>query len=372
MSKEIACFICARPYQIITAIHLVICNNIDADLFIVDSVHNAEEIGNKISRYRIFTNVKIVHQKDFVGVFKSTKLQYVYNAVTLLFHIDSLVSRYIDSDRIYNTIYISSRTPFSRTFLMYFQKHYSNTLCVFFEDGLGSYYNRGTIHEKLMDRIVGKCVIGRAYQGTDVKSILLYSPQLFRTAVVNYSSDIECHEIPKWPTDSKWVGMLNDIFGFSEEDRIKESVIILDCIAPNRERKSVDKFYTKIAELVGTNNLIIKQHPFNERLPDENLKYYSKFDIPFELICLNVDMSNKLLITISSTSVSTPVLLFGKEPYVLTLSETDLNFDSKSKVNFQDIANLYKDSGRFMAAKSLNEALEFVEIYKKENMNQRK
>lgn len=361
MNREVACFICGTPYQIITAIHLAGSNDMDADMFIVDMVSGVDVLEKRILQYGIFSNVSIVHEKDAVGKARSHGMQYINTAAVTCLKLDAIVEKYVDTKRKYSKLYISSRAAIPRMFLMYFQKHKYDFEYVYFDDGLGSYYNKWTIHEKTIDRLVGKLVLGKNYKGLGAGKLLLYSPKLFSIAQVNYTDKIDVQRIPAWNKDL--IVTLNGIFRYSAKDEIKEPVIILDCCIPADHRRPVDEFYMKVVELVGRQNVIIKSHPRNKCSQIEGLKYYDNSEIPFELICANLDMTHKLLITISSTAVATPVLLFGKEPYVLTLDDTELRFDTKLKVRFEDIASLYQEQNKFMVGKSLEEAFSFVEKF---------
>ena len=361
MNKEVACFLCGTPYQIITAIHLAVNHNMDADLFIVDMVRGTETVVKRILQTGIFSNVNIVHEKDAIGKVRSRCMQYINVAAVTCLRLDSTVEKYINKKRKYNKLYFSSRAAIPRMFLMYFQKHKYDFEYMYFDDGLGSYYNKWTIHEKATDRLIGKAILGKSYKGLDVRKLLLYSPDLFNIAQVNCSEKIDIQRIPAW--DKNLITMLNGIFGYSANDEIKESVIILDCCIPDKQRKPVEDFYTKVVELIGRENVIIKSHPRNKGNQIDGLKYYDNSEIPFELICANLDMTDKLLITISSTAVVTPVLLFGKEPYILTLDDTELGFDEKLKIRFEDIASLYHERCRFMVGKSLKGAIDFVKKY---------
>lgn len=62
---------------------------------------------------------------------------------------------------------------------------------------------------------------------------------------------------------------------------------------------------TKIAELVGKNNLLVKVHPRDnpERFIENNLSVDTNSSIPWEAIQLNYDFSNHVFITVCSGSV---------------------------------------------------------------------
>lgn len=69
-----------------------------------------------------------------------------------------------------------------------------------------------------------------------------------------------------------------------------------------------------MAERVGRDKIMVKIHPRNPHNRFLELGYKTNQDtsIPWELILMNVDMSDKVLITISSSSILNPILILGQ------------------------------------------------------------
>ena len=68
-----------------------------------------------------------------------------------------------------------------------------------------------------------------------------------------------------------------------------------------------------LAEKVGKENIMIKIHPRNPENRFEKLGYKTNKDtfIPWEVILMNNDFSDKVLIAIGSQTILTPYMLFG-------------------------------------------------------------
>jgi hypothetical protein len=148
---------------------------------------------------------------------------------------------------------------------------------------------------------------------------------LFHPANIKWHFEGKCLEIPKIDCDDlkfrnicNWVFRYDDIcdsydrkYIFMEESYFVEGLKINDV-----------ELVEQIAARVGKENIMIKIHPRNpvNRFKQAGFKTNENMSIPWELIVMNTgDISDKILITIASSSVMTPILLFGKKVHVYSL-----------------------------------------------------
>lgn len=76
-----------------------------------------------------------------------------------------------------------------------------------------------------------------------------------------------------------------------------------------------------LAKIVGKDNIFVKIHPRNPENRFAKLGYTTNHDtaIPWEIIALNLDLREKVLLTIASVSVITPYYLFGLDYHAALL-----------------------------------------------------
>ena len=74
-------------------------------------------------------------------------------------------------------------------------------------------------------------------------------------------------------------------------------------------------------------------------------------------------MKRKLLITVLSTAVVTPIMLLDCEPYVLTLNEVEDFLNVPFIMDYKDFRNLYTDKKRFCIADTLEKGIAFIDKF---------
>jgi hypothetical protein len=76
-------------------------------------------------------------------------------------------------------------------------------------------------------------------------------------------------------------------------------------------------------DIVGKNDLIIRKHPITmgTLYEDHGFTVDTMGNIPWELILLNSKFNNKVLITIMSTAVLSPKMMFNEEPWIIVLAK---------------------------------------------------
>lgn len=114
--------------------------------------------------------------------------------------------------------------------------------------------------------------------------------------------------------------LLNLAFGYKEY-RVKQKFIYLDT-ARNGFIKDEDVYNVLryIVDCVGKDNLLIKPHPRND------LKFYERLgvelfdkDVPWEVFCLNNDISDKVIICEITSAAVMPYLLFDYQYRVISV-----------------------------------------------------
>jgi hypothetical protein len=136
----------------------------------------------------------------------------------------------------------------------------------------------------------------------------------------NYS--LKFKKIPPINKTNENIFLFNNIFGYKHE-KINDQIKLIFLEQPYHKSEDIELqniVISLIDEIIGRNNYLIKLHPST---PVEKYKGFSNLfpsSYPMEILNLNLDMHNKLLITINSTACITPKIVFDEEPKLIYLS----------------------------------------------------
>ena len=111
--------------------------------------------------------------------------------------------------------------------------------------------------------------------------------------------------------------------------------------------------------------MVIKKHPRDEEPEDQRLQYYLHPETPFECVCMNMDMSEKIVISYSSTAATTPKILLDQEPYVIMLYklvEGNAKLSQELSSYFESVKGLYRQEDRFFIPENMEELKEILEF----------
>ncbi len=363
---ERICYSCVTPYQIINAVQIQMAVNADisADLFVINEFPNADQVVDRIKDTHLFGKVILIRESDVYKPGEPSKIKMYFRELAAYIHVKKIMRTILEDAYgvCYNTMYISSKSVINRLIAMRFARQY-NTKIIYFEDGLGSYFNVRTFETALIDRMTRRLLFGKYAKVTKPKTLFLYSPQLFFDAGINCASDLEVKPIPELTANPDFKKVINHIFAYSEEYTIEEPIIIFDGFYYGNEREQLDDFYQKVAEVAGENNVIIKKHPRDKEAGAPELKYYPYPYVPFELICLNTKIENKLLIAIGTTAVTTPILLFHQEPTILTINHISDLIGDHGDPHYGMFREMYSDQNKVYEADTIENALNYVSSY---------
>ncbi len=188
------------------------------------------------------------------------------------------------------------------------------------EEGLGTYVKQENM--LLNASILGKIkhVLLRRQELVNNSVFWFMMPEYMRNNRINYQ------KMPQFSTNSHFTDAVIGFFGEKKEinpfDHSK--YIYFDQIFYNSKHdkisiKLIEEHIALVKEILLKNgNTIIKAHP--RHLTDDRYKYNEYTTaIPWEAISLSIDLNNKVLVSITSTSLVTPKIMLDKEPVVICL-----------------------------------------------------
>ena len=121
----------------------------------------------------------------------------------------------------------------------------------------------------------------------------------------------------------------------------------------------------KIAEVVGKENIFVKIHPRNKVNRFQKLGYVTNqnTEIPWEIIALNIPISEKVLLTIASGSALTSLVNMSSVPkkivMLMNCKEIDDSKLTSSLHSLRTVASLHRDT--VCLPDSFDEAIELLQ-----------
>lgn len=358
-TDEISCFVCTTPFQIITAINLTRQRKMAADLYVVPQFSGAVDLSESIARMEIFRHVIYVDTEQIEKYKRSKNKMVLHLGIAWNYlKISSVVSGFLLEDELYSKIYISSKANIGRLVTLYYIKKGIQFEIIYFDDGESSYDNEIITTPSNADFYLRRVLFGRKAI-KPVSKFLLYSPVMFKE--LNPGSTVNIEQLPAIQQDYETRKIYNDIFNVQFDDLIAERVVILDIIKSENLISSEDELWNQykcIADFFGQENTIIKKHPRDKSRVVDFFNYYRKNGIPFEIILLNQDLTDKVLVTVSSTAITVPKLLFNVEPIVIYLGnmiKTKQGKSGKVLEYYRACKKLYKNPDRFIIPESVDD-----------------
>lgn len=365
-----ALFFCITPYQIIAGIALKKSMNISADLYITDQQLYYKEAASRIEKMGIFDTVQIIPYFQIIRtVFTLNKKRpFIRQLLRIKAYcsVNWVAKKTLIPDTEYKAMFASSRNLVGRLIWYHFLKHDCPMDFYYFDDGEGSYDNTEKIKRvSKMDAIVRTILFGRKSVYTDYPQYL-YSPELYRA--INPDKNIEIRKIPNILDDPQMKEIINTIYDFPEDGAIRERVIYIDTV---REEKKLDyslldQMLQQIFECFGPDNIMVKKHPRDKTPAQDGYHVYKYNGLPFESICLNSDISSKVLIVVRSTAAITPKLMLDQEPRVIALYKILGDYTEKMDHMYRACKALYQDPERFAIPETLDELSEVLKRFRQD------
>ena len=305
--------VCNTFFQILVATHirLKLYKDDVVDIVISNHSNNSEQIAENIRKTGIYRNVIFIRNKKTkkygIGLFHS--ISYTFRRAIEIIR-NEIIARKISKKERYDTLFIANISIFTVLLYNRLLKKSEKLKLNLFEEGLSNYSrfftdadNPDSLHRKWVNK---KGIINNLHK------LYLFNEQYMEwnapNAEIVHLEKINIH-------DKSFTNIINTIFGVAEmTDQYDRKVIFFE------ESHFADGFEVPDVELVnqiagkfGKENIMIKIHPRNKINRFTTLGYKTNVNtaIPWEVIILNQDLSDKILITISSLSVLNPYLYFG-------------------------------------------------------------
>ena len=337
--KKVSVFRCESIYQLLNAIVIkqTLLEDTEADLILTKAT-NFDTVYSSLKEAKIFRNVVISEDTpqtylDWRGMSKSEQKKIYTEPEKYILPIDVSGN--------YSDYYIAVADEYNKIFYYYLLKQGLRPKIHIFEDGMNSYILNNVALCK--NDFIQHSFYGEFSFDKNIVEHLVYQP----SCVVEQDPQIIYTVIPKIDgLDTKIKLKLENIFGrFQLPDEkyiFMEEAFLIDGIA------STDmELLEQIAEIVGKNNIIVKLHPRNtvDRFSPRGFKIMEQTTVPWEVVLLNSNVSQKVFLTISSTAALSAGISFNKEftsIYMYKIMTLGTNIHVRQK-KFKDFFQLIKN-----------------------------
>ena len=289
-------------YQLIFALQLRLTTLKDdyVLLIITDHSRNAKQIYERLSNTHIFDDIdfvesyKQIYNRSFLMKIKDYFNITVCNSNEFKSYLNNIEDKRFDSIISYNYSV--------DLFGIY------SILSIYNRDIEVSCMEESVFYDNLdLDRKIWNYsnVIRKAFRKPSISKHLKYFYCFYPSL---YHGRLEAKRVPRISNDSRCAYEIKKIFNISEDElKYDEKYIYFSSVLDFEGEEPIGEFelVKKIAELVGKNNLLIKQHPrdFRNVYRDSGFKVDKNSDIPWEAIQLSYNFENHIFLTANSGSV---------------------------------------------------------------------
>ena len=297
-------------FQLITAINLklTVLKDENVDLIITDMSTDYEKIANNVKKVNLFNSVQIAYSNKIC--YKKSKL-IKYKS---LFFWKNTLKKFIDKENYnYDVLMFFNYDVLTYSVFNKIYEQNKNIKVHRYEEGYCSYlfdFSHLIITKiyKIFRKLSRKPILE-----DKIERYYFYHPD-----IVLFKANYEYEKIPTLDRNNlELLKILNTVFNYeqvkNEDNYNKKYIFFEECFFC--DNLGVDDFdlIMKIADIVGKENLLVKLHPRNkvDRFSKYGITTNKTIGMPWEVIQMNNNFSDKVFLTIASGSVLASKLYFG-------------------------------------------------------------
>ena len=354
-------FLCNTLYQLIGASSIrEMFPSDQADLILSDHTTRNKKIFDRFQKEKlIFDNIYYIETK-YLYEYDNRLSNYERNKD---YKEDTTISKMMNLNN-YDMFFCANAEPFSTRVVNYLMHKNKHIQINWFEDGLSAYSFDKCYFPSWKGKIKAelKNALGLFGVTSSVSSYYVFQPDKMLWTPKAAIKQIQ-------PISEKLSIELGQLFDFSNcVDKYEEKYIFFEDGAMDWSTNADVELVKVIAEIVGKENIIVKIHPRNpvNRFKELGFKTNQDTSIPWEIIASNIDIENKVLISMYSQSVITPEVLLGRNGIVIALGDVEGYSDSKVKELFAYIKEQYlnKKRDRYYVPKNVDELKDITNVIK--------
>ena len=315
--------VCNNVYQTLVALWIVYRGGRSArwDAIVSDHMNNSAEVAQRMRRCGLFENV--YHVKSLALTRNQVTHDRITGIINAVFPMREL-REYGDFRAEYSDIYFANFDNFSQVLYNALSHRTPDVRLHVFEEGLASYSSFARFYTQLKGYYGNREAGFRKYLHQyvyrtrmipgNLSEFLASNPQLIQwdpECTVRTMEKIDCG-------DQVFRDIANDVFGFdpSAREYDRKYVFFEESFYADGSEVNDVELIEALARRVGKENLMVKIHPRNpvNRFQGLGYKTNRNLAIPWEVVVMNLDdLSDKVLITVSSSCILNPIIVFGKK-----------------------------------------------------------
>ena len=315
-------FLAETNFQFINCINIAYhTKNSICDLYINKLYSNADDYKSNIKETKLFRKI---HTYDLN--FGRIKKFFAFNFFQK--YILKILEQFD-----YDYVFFASRDFFSRCVLTYCKYVYKSAKIISYDEGLGSYISRMEEYTNKIEKFIIK--IRYHDKANIITDKILYKPE----AYIGKANNITIYKMPK--LEEPIVKLLNKIYNYDDSMKFNSNIIYFDNYYDGKDLYKKSIIDCLISETNGS--ILLKKHPQTSNGIYDYNNVYDFSQLPYEIIAANDnDIDKKVLITIMSSAVWTPMLIFNKYPKIVLMYQLfDNDVTNEAKQIIEKMVSMY-------------------------------
>ena len=324
-------------YQLIVAIQmkLNLFPEAIADIVIHNHSSGYAEVAKRLSQTQVFRNVWIATTKGKTALRRQQGMDAILNSNFVVYKNCKIYSFDYDEYYFYNL------TCFNIQLYYLLKRRNSNLICRRFEEGYASLMDFNISISRTAKLQIKLEKIHRNPRLKDINEMYVFEPDFALFDDKHYALTI-----PKFEKNNENIKrILNYIFDYKEEVYYQKYIFFEESYFSDNVEVDDINLVLKIIEVVGKEKLMVKLHPRTpfDRFSKLGVKTIGATGIPWEVIIMNQNFTDKIFLTIASGSVLSPRIIFGeKVPTFMLYNFTNGLSPMLKNKNFNKFIELFK------------------------------
>lgn len=336
-------------YQLFVAINLresVLSNDL-VDIVLTDKTEKLIEVYKSNILEKYFNGVLLSEKLE--ECFKGNKLKRVYSRVfnrnIVLNNLEGNLGRYED------LFYFNNNEIFDEILKLLVKRNNKLKLHVF-EEGIISYIRNSLPISKVTTFI---CKYLYNYS-INMNEIDLY---LFKPEYKTFNDIVNVESICLGNTNLE---AINRIFKYNASKISQKYIFFEECIEFIHDKDEYYNLINSIAKKVGYENFTLKRHPRNiGQLKNKNINIL-KLDYPWEVFAINNDLSDHVLISLSSSSCTNSAMFFDNVKVIMCYNLLKNDTKVTKEINFKKyLTRLETEIEKFYIPKNMDELFKLLD-----------
>lgn len=315
--KNRSCCFATTKYQTFNAINIAYNSEGIFDLYIIDELYkDTDEFANRIRKEMIFENVFVIKVSEICRYSDNKKLNHLFGYL----HHRKIAHKVLNNHE-YENMYFCTGSLIEEITRWELMK--KGTRVTMYDEGVASYLGIME-HISKIDYFCRALLIGKVSLRFEFDK-LLYRPGLY----IGKDGTSRIDTLPSVQKGSEQSICINRIFGYHSRAAMVQKVLLFDFVPELILNEEGCMLYATIVHTIGRlfgNDLLIKPHPADKKNREYISSVYESTSIPFEVINLNDNFTNRVIVTFFSSAAISPKMLYDEEPTVVILYKIFLDY----------------------------------------------